>query len=117
MAIFIKNAKLDSKNIYTWGGGTEILAFFDNNIISNFNNGEKPCFNQYSTKNCIVSPTDKNLELILKDKPDIIIADYNQMVKYKLCIDGYHIASVFPGGMIWKNWARTFFTFIIYEKD
>jgi len=101
VANYIKTNNLEEKKIYaTSFHAISILPYFDNNIFSNYNNKQKPCFWLWSTKNNMI----QDIKKIIKDKPDLIIIGVKFKGQEKLpVIPQYKFVGMFDGNIYWKN--------------
>lgn len=118
VASHIKKNNLENKKIDILGIQTTILGYFDENIFSNFNNGHKPCFWLYSTENLdIKTAGKKNIEKVVKDKPDYIIAPYSAMKEQGFKIPGYKREAAFRARLIWMGEHFTDNSVILYKRE
>ena len=117
LSIFIKENHLEHKKIDMVGIQTPVLAYFDRNIFYNYNDGRGPCFWLYSKKNAYITDINStNLEKVIADNPDYIVASYSGMSKLDFEITGYKNIVVFPGLMIWENHLGDADSSIVYQK-
>ncbi len=121
LAEYIKENTLDKKRIYITGFHTiSILPYFKENIFCNFNNGQKPAFWLWSSKNSMYT---EPFALYKRYNADIIIwgiKDYykkNSSHNKKLPdIPGYKLVRLFDGGLYWKDMLYESDSFALYEK-
>jgi uncharacterized membrane protein len=119
-ANYIKSNKLEKKKIYaTSFHSISILPYFDDNIFDNYNNGQKPSFFLWSSKNNnmiqkkidgISEKLPINIQSIIEDQPDLIIIGVKFPWQENISrMPGYKFAARFEGNLYWKD--------RIYEKD
>ncbi len=115
LASYIEDNNLTGNRLFMAGITTVgVLPYFDENIFCNFNNGQKPCFWQWSQDNPLIfdiinkDNTKQYLSMIRQYDPDYIIVD----AKYKrnmpllaaLKADpAYRFIKLFEGNLYWKQ--------------
>jgi hypothetical protein len=113
-AEYIKTNHLENKRIYISAYySIAILPYFDSNIFKNYNNGHKPAFLCWSTKNNIFH-TDINS--IIKENPDYILLNA-RTVKNMVKIPGYKAVAGFDGSIYWKDNKFGSIASIFYKKE
>lgn len=118
IAKYIKENHLEGKKINMVGMQTPILAYFDDNIFSNYNDGHKPCFWLYSKKNdYIAKVNEKNILKAISDKPDYIIALHYALAKKGLDIPGYKAEVLFYGQVICRGETSDLDSAILYKRE
>jgi len=96
VADYIKANDLEDKKIYaTSFWSTAIPPYFDENIFDNHNNGEKPAFWFWSSRNRRI----QDIDTMLKDQPDLIILGRPNRRE----LPGYEFVGIFKGNLYWKN--------------
>ncbi|MDP7279673.1 MAG: hypothetical protein QGG39_07290 [Candidatus Poribacteria bacterium] len=110
-ADYIKTHQMSEAKIYaTTFWSTSILAFFDQNIFLNHNNGQRPSFWFWANDN----RHDDNLNWILEQQPDLVII--GRPKEPLASIDGYQLVNLFEGNLYWKNRIKERQHFAIYRK-
>lgn len=119
VADYIKENNLEGKKICATGfHSVSILPYFKENILSNYNNGQKkPSFWLWSTNNETARDTSE-LKDIIKMDPDLIIVSV-KMEPLENCIlniPGYRRLPLFDGNICWKDVLYEKDAFVLYEK-
>ena len=110
IAKYIKANKLEDKKIYaTSFWSTTVLPYFNKNIFANHNNGEKPAFWLWRLNNKRI----EDLEIILKDQPDLIIIGRPGNLKE---LPGYEFVGLFKGNLYWKNRIKENNDFALFRR-
>ena len=110
-ADYIKTHQMsEAKICATTFWSTSILAFFDQNIFLNHNNGQRPSFWFWANDN----RRDDDLNWILEQQPDLVII--GRPKEPSAPIDGYQVANLFEGNLYWKNRIKEQQHFAIYRK-
>lgn len=118
LARYIKENNLEDKTINMVGCQTPVLAYFDNNIFGNYNDGKKPCFWLYSKKNDYIRKVnEENILRAVSDKPDYIIASYYPISQKGLEVPGYKAEMLFYGQMIWQGRVNELDSAILYKRE
>lgn len=114
----IKDNNLEGKKIDILGKYTSILAYFDENIFNNFNNGEKPCFWIAKKSNDhIENVNQENILRALEDNPDYIFIPYESMRTDELDVPGYRPVSIYYGLIIWAGKSKDLDSVVLYKRE
>ncbi|MBN2169554.1 MAG: hypothetical protein JW738_09945 [Actinobacteria bacterium] len=118
IATYIKEYNLENKKIYILGPFTAVLAYFDENIFDNYNDGHGPCFWLYSTKNNYIAElNEKNIKKAVREKPDYILVPSYPLQKDNLEVPGYVPEVIFYGNVIWMGEVGEMDSAILFKRE
>jgi hypothetical protein len=127
VAAYLKRNNLDTSTISIVGNwSTSILPYFDRNIFTNYNGGQKPAYWvwrrdynphiwSYLDREGSYS-IDEKLEAIVSDRPELIIISLQGTPYDESLLAGYALEGRFGGQLYWRDALSSDDSYAVYRR-